>query len=468
MRPINTTRRSFLKAFSLGTAALCMSGCRQALYQPDKPVDPKKKEKPNFVIIFTDDQGYGDLGCFGSKSIKTPRLDKMAKEGIRFTSFYAQTVCGPSRGALMTARYPVRIGGGWTTNGDEITVAEVLKKAGYATGCIGKWDMSKRSYQKGLVPNDQGFDYYFGTLGANDGGKVTFHRNRQQLNTTTDMASLTNLYTDEAIRFIKEKRHEPFFLYLAHTMAHVKIDASPQFKGRSAGELYGDVIEEIDFNAGRILDTVKDLGLDDNTYILFFSDNGPWSGKEDFYRGTHGGQLATGTAKPLRSGKGSAYEGGFREPCIMRAPGNIPAGRVSDEIISTLDIMPTLAALAGTHPPNDRIIDGFDQTALITGRSPKNPRTTFYYHIRGELHAVRHGKWKLMLPNRTRFYTYTGDAKVTETELYDLDKDISEKNNVASQYPQIVDELMNLAKKAPNSPDPIKKKKPPKQKAAAD
>ncbi|MCK5566023.1 MAG: sulfatase-like hydrolase/transferase, partial [Planctomycetes bacterium] len=383
MRPINTTRRSFLKAFSLGTAALCMSGCRQALYQPDKPVDPKKKEKPNFVIIFTDDQGYGDLGCFGSDSIKTPRLDRMAKEGVRFTSFYAQTVCGPSRGALMTARYPVRIGGGWTTNGDEITVAEVLKEAGYATGCIGKWDMSQRRYQEGLVPNDQGFDYYFGTLGANDGGKVTFHRNRQQLNTTTDMASLTNLYTDEAIRFIKEKKDETFLLYLAHTMAHVKIDASGQFKGKSAGQLYGDVIEEIDFSTGRILDTVKDLGLDDNTFILFFSDNGPWSGKEDFYRNTHGGQLATGTAKPLRSGKGSAYEGGFREPCIMRAPGKIPPGRVSDEIISTLDIMPTLAALAGTQPPDDRIIDGVDQTALITERSKKSQRTTFYYHIRG-------------------------------------------------------------------------------------
>ena len=417
-----------------------------------------KQDKPNFIIIFTDDQGYNDLGCFGSETIKTPRIDRLAQEGMKFTSFYAQTVCGPSRGALMTGRYPVRIGGGWITNGDEITVAEVLKQAGYASGCIGKWDMSKRRYQEGLVPNDQGFDYYFGTLGANDRGNVTFHRNREELETTTDMGSLTKLYTDEAIQFIKDKKDEAFFLYLAHTMVHVMIDASPQFKGKSDGELYGDAVEEIDWNVGRIVDTVKELGLADNTYILFFSDNGPWSGKEDIYRGTHGGQLATGSAKPLRSGKGSAYEGGFREPCVMWAPGRIPAGRVSDEIVSTLDIMPTLAKLAGANLPDDRIIDGHDQSALITGKTESGARDTFYYHIRGEIQAVRHGKWKLMLPDRTRAYDYAGDPKVTEPELYDLDKDISEMNNVAAQNPKVVSELMELAAKVPSNPDPVKKK----------
>ena len=441
-------RRTFLGAAVFGAGAVTLGAA-----------PARAAGKPNFIIIFTDDQGYGDLGCFGSKTIKTPRIDQMAAEGTKFTSFYAQTVCGPSRGALMTGRYPVRIGGGWTTNGDEITVAEVLKEAGYATGCIGKWDMSRRRYQEGLVPNDQGFDYYFGTLGANDGGKVTFYRNREKLETTSGMASLTKRYTDEAIAFIKEKKDAPFFLYVAHTMAHVVVDASAQFKGTSEGELYGDVIEEIDWNTGRILDTVQELGLTDNTYVLFFSDNGPWSGKEDIYRKTHGGQLATGTAKPLRSGKGSAYEGGFREPCVMWAPGRIPAGRVSDGIVSTLDIMPTLAALAGAKIPTDRTIDGRDQSALITGETERSARDTFYYHIRGELHAVRHGKWKLLLPDRTREYAYTGDAKVTEPELYDLDNDIGETKNTAAQHPDVVQQLFVLATKAPNLPDYVK---PPK------
>ncbi|MFP6865045.1 MAG: sulfatase-like hydrolase/transferase, partial [Roseibacillus sp.] len=173
--------------------------------------------KPNFVIIFLDDVGYADLGCFGATKYQTPRLDQLAKEGTKFTSMYAQTVCGPSRGALLTGRYPVRIGGGWKTNGEEVTVAEVLKEAGYSTACIGKWDISQRRYQEGLVPNDQGFDYYFGTLGANDGGRVTFHRNREKLHTSNDMGALTKLYTDEAIGFLKKQKAEtPFFLYLAH------------------------------------------------------------------------------------------------------------------------------------------------------------------------------------------------------------------------------------------------------------
>ncbi len=441
-------RRKFIQASLAGAASLALG---KAFAQPAKSAG-----KPNFIIIFVDDVGYGDIGCFGAKNIKTPRIDQLAREGMKLTSFYAQTVCGPSRGALMTGRYPVRIGGGWTTNGDEITIAEVLKEAGYATGCIGKWDMSRRRYQEGLVPNDQGFEYYFGALGANDGGRVTFYRNREQLETTRDMASLTKRYTDEAIQFIEQKKDETFFLYLAHTMAHVVVDASVQFKGNSEGELYGDVIEEIDWNTGRIVDTVKKLGLAANTYILFFSDNGPWSGKEDIYRRTHGGQLATGTAKPLRSGKGSAYEGGFRGPCVMWAPGRIPAGRASNEIVSTMDILPTLAALAGTAPPNDRIIDGRNQAPLLAGASEQSARDTFYYHVRGELHAVRQGKWKLMLPDRTRFYDYTGDAKVAAPELYDLERDLPESNNLAGQHPGIVRELLVLATKAPNLPDPAR------------
>ncbi len=407
------------------------------------------KGKPNFIIIFTDDQGYNDLGCFGSETIKTPGIDKMASEGMKMTSFYAQPVSGPSRGALLTGRYPLRIGGGWLTHSDEITIAEILKDAGYATGCIGKWDISQRRYQDGLVPNDQGFDYYFGNLGANDGGRAIMYRNRDSLYRTNDMSALTKMYTDEALDFIRKKKDEPFFLYLAHTMPHVKIDASQQFKGKSGGELYGDVIEEIDWNTGRIFDLLYELRLDKNSYVVFVSDNGPWSDREDHYRRTHGGLLATGSAYPLRSAKGSPYEGGFRVPCILWAPGKIPAGSESDEIMSTLDILPTFASLAGGQIPADRVIDGLDQSDLILGKSEVGSRNIFHYHVKGELQAVRKGKWKLLLPDTQKRYDYVKDTVGTAPELYDLEKDISEKNNVAEKYPGVLEEMLGLAMEGP-------------------
>jgi arylsulfatase A-like enzyme len=415
--------------------------------------------KPNFIIIFTDDQGYNDLGCFGSDKIRTPRIDQMAKQGVRFTNFYAQTVCGPSRGALMTARYPVRIGDGWKTNPDEITVAEVLKKEGYATGCIGKWDMSRRLVKPGQMPNDQGFDYYFGTLGATDEGKVEFYRNRERSGGTSDMSSLTGMYTSEALSFIEKKKDVPFFLYLAHNMPHIKIDASAKFKGKSAGELYGDVIEEIDWSVGLILDKIKELGLAKNTYILFTSDNGPWKGKEQEFRGTHGGQLATGSAYPLRGGKASHFEGGFRVPAILWG-GRTASGNVKDGIISTLDVLPTFAHLAGARIPADRPLDGFDQVNYITGKSNSSARTHFYYFIRNEIHAVRSGQWKLLLPNRLKSYdgfnNVLRDPKPVEPELYDLYNDIGEITNVADQHSEIVKQLTELAEKAPAEPLAVK------------
>lgn len=418
--------------------------------------DQSKKEdmvKPNFIIIFTDDQGYNDLGCFGSETIKTPRIDKMASEGMKMTSFYAQPVSGPSRGALLTGRYPLRIGGGWLTNSDEITIAEVLKDAGYTTGCIGKWDISQRSYQDGLVPNDQGFDYYFGSLGANDGGKVIMYRNRDSLYQTDNMSALTKMYTDEALEFIRKKKDEPFFLYLAHSMPHVVIDASQQFKGTSEGGLYGDVIEEIDWNVGRIFDLLDELRLDKNSYVVFVSDNGPWSNREAYFRHSHGGQLATGSAYPLRSAKGSPYEGGFRVPCIFWAPGKIPAGSESNEIMSTLDILPTFASLAGGNVPVDRVMDGFDQSDLLPGRTNIGARDIFYYHVKGELQAVRKQNWKLVLPNPVMGYQYVKDPERTTPELYDLEKDLSEQNNVAAEFPDVLNEMLGLASKGPNEPD---------------
>ena len=419
---------------------------------PDK--NPKKI-KPNFIIIYTDDQGYNDLGCYGSQTIKTPRLDQMAREGVRFTSFYAQPVSGPSRGALMTGRYPLRIGDGWLVNSNEVTIAEVLKKEDYSTGCIGKWDMSKRKELEGSVPNDQGFGYYYGTLGANDNGFVRIYRNKEALFLTYDMGSLTNLYTEEAITFIKNNKEKPFFLYLAYSMPHVKLDASPQFKGKSAGELYGDVIEELDWNVGRIFEIVRELRLENNTYILFASDNGPWSSREELYRSKLGGQLGTGNSKPLRSSKGSPYEGGFRVPCIFWGAGRVKEGLTQNGILSNLDIMPTFVKLAGAKIPKGIVPDGYNQARFMTGETRKSARNLFYYHIKGELQAVRYKNWKLLVPKTTLNFPYVKDPERQSPELYDLGNDISEKINVAEKYPVVTKKLLKIVKKGPNKPDPL-------------
>ncbi|MEM7600860.1 MAG: sulfatase-like hydrolase/transferase, partial [Verrucomicrobiota bacterium] len=343
------------------------------------------EDKPNFVIIFIDDLGYGDLGCYGGyANARTPRIDELATDGTRFTSFYAQAVCGPSRGALMTGRYPHRIGGGWTTNGEEVTIAEVLKTAGYTTGCIGKWDMSRRRYQEHMVPNAQGFDHYFGALGANDANKVTLYENREELETTEDMAGLTRLFTDKSIEFLEENHEEPFLLYLAHTMMHVVIDATEEFRDRSGQGLYADTLEELDAETGRFLDKLDELGLRENTVVLFTSDNGPWSNdhqrqhakNEKYVEWTEGPELPWGHPGPLRGAKGSSWEGGIRVPALLRWPGKVPAGAESDAIVATLDVMPTFAALAGASDavPTDRVIDGVDQRDLYFGESEEGNR----------------------------------------------------------------------------------------------
>lgn len=410
------------------------------------PPEPAR-ERPNFVIVFLDDVGYGDLACYGSQKNDTPRFDRMAREGTRFTSFYAQTVCGPSRGALMTGRHPGRVGGGWAVRPDEVTVAEVLGEAGYATAAIGKWDMSRRRPLQGLLPNDQGFDYFFGTLGANDNGTVTFWRDMQQLETTDDMGSLTKRYADEAIGFLRRRQTgKPFFLYLAHTMLHVVIGASPEFVGTTDGDLYGDTLAEVDHHTGRVLDELEALGLADNTYVLLTSDNGPWSQPErvERYFESHGGHLATGDSGGLRGAKGSSWEGGVRVPAVLWGPGRVPAGRESGAIVSTLDVMPTLAALAGAMPPQDRVLDGVDQSALWHGEDGSGARDTFHYFVRMELHAVRRGKWKLAMP-RERFHGYAPDVQAVESpQLYDLQADVNETTDIASQNPEIVAELGGL------------------------
>ena len=398
--------------------------------------------RPNILILFTDDQGYADLACYGNDQNKTPRLDQLAREGTRFTSFYAQTVCGPSRSALLTGRYPIR-SKGWGMPASEITFAERMRESGYQTACIGKWDVSNRKAIIERMPNAQGFDYYFGTLGANDNGSVAFHENNDKGGSTRDMGSLTTLYTDKAIAFLKRQRdpEKPFLLYVAHTMMHTIIGASNRFRGKSAGGLYGDVVEQFDYESGRLLDTLDQLGLSKNTLVIYTSDNGPWNQPKYTKRkkGHPEGAIFWGEAGPLRNGKGSCYEAGYRVPCIVRWPGKVPADRVSDAVFATIDFMPTFATLCQLDVPNDRRIDGVDQTELLLGKREVG-RENFYFHDAG----VRRGRWKYLKPDAF-FHGYAKeDDRQKVDELYDLETDLGEQTNLAKKFPAKVAELQAL------------------------
>ena len=423
-------------------------------------------DRPNFIIIFTDDQGYQDVGCFGSPDIRTPRLDAMAKQGMKFTSFYAQPVCGPSRAALMTGCYPMRVAERGhikqvhpILHEDEITLAEVLKPSGYATACFGKWDLAKHAqtgFFMDLFPTRQGFDYFYGTPTSND-RVAHLYRNEKLIEPNSNMATLTRRYTDEAIAFIKKHRQQPFFVYVPHTMPHTRLDASPQFKGKSKRGLYGDVIEEIDFNVGRILDALEELKLTEKTYVLFTSDNGPWLIKnkdlaDGRLPGDHGG-----SAGPLRSGKVSTFEGGVRVPTILWGPGRVPAGVTCDSIATTMDLLPTLAALAGAKTPDDRVIDGEDIRHLFHGDFAKaDPDKAYFYYLRVHLQAVRQGKWKLHLPRAKEpigAAPFSRNVHIAPADrigfekpfLVDLEKDLGETTDRSGQNPEVVRRLLALA-----------------------
>ncbi|MDP7177509.1 MAG: sulfatase [Verrucomicrobiota bacterium] len=429
----------------------------------------KPPPPPNFVIIFADDMGYGDAGCFGSKDIRTPRIDRMAKEGMRFTSFYAQPICGPSRAALMTGCQPLRVAEVGNIKNvhpelhdKEITIAEVLKTKGYATACFGKWDLARHSQLKfnpKLMPNHQGFDYFFGTPTSND-GFVDLYRNGKRIEEKADMNLLTQRYTNEVIGFIKANQSKPFFVYLPHTMPHTRLGASNKFKGKSPRGLYGDVIEEIDHSTGQILDALGELGLEKNTYVLFTSDNGPWliknQGKIDgTLEGDHGG-----SAGILRSGKVSTWEGGQRVPAVFWAPGRIHPNTTCKTMASTLDILPTFTTLAGAKTPKDRDLDGEDISRLLAGRFDEaRMEKVYYYYLRTTLQAVRQGKWKLHLPRpakrpwlapfaQNKHIHPKDDAAFGEPLLYDLEGDVSETTNVAQANPKVVKQLLAIAEKA--------------------
>ncbi len=440
---------------------------------------------PNFIVIFTDDQGYQDVGCFGSPDIATPHLDRMAAEGMRLTDFYvAAPVCTPSRAALLTGKYPKRLGmakgvlfphsGDRGLPPDEITIADHLKQKNYATACIGKWHLG---HLDKYLPTAQGFDTYYGIPYSNDmwlapelkaakeiqllngttleqmdamrgkkatkesRWKVPLMRDNEIVEFPADQATLTKRYAEEAIRFIEQNKDQPFFIYLTPAMPHIPLFASEAFKGKSQAGLYGDTIEEIDWAVGQILHSLEKEGLAENTLVVFTSDNGPW-----LSHGENGGH-----ALPLHNGKGSTFEGGMRVPCIMKMPGTIPAGSTCSELASTIDLLPTLGKLAGL--PVDHEIDGCDISDLIQGNpSAKTPHDFFLYYLHNDtLSAIRMGDWKLILSVPVQGYSQKVEpmkysTKTFEPELYNLRDDIGETKNRYNDHPEIAEKLLKRAR----------------------
>jgi len=415
---------------------------------------------PNIVLIFADDLGYADLGCFGADPSETPNLDRMAREGCRFTSFYvAQAVCSASRAALLTGCYPNRIGiqgalGPNANHGlheDEWTIAEVLKQRGYATAIYGKWHLG---HHPKFLPRQHGFDDYFGLPYSNDmwprhptakfpdlpliSGESTVELN-------PDQSRLTTWYTERAVQFIQSHRDRPFFLYVPHAMPHVPLFVSEKHAGKSAGGLYGDVLREIDWSVGQILKALGDCQLEDNTLVIFTSDNGPW-----LSYGHH-----AGSAKPLREGKGTAWEGGARVPCVMRWPGRIPAGTECRGMAATIDVLPTLAALTGSPLPPTRI-DGLNIQSLLTDPAARSPRDVYWFYYGAGLNAVRRGPWKLHFPHPYVHVDVPGRDGMpgklsqprTGLELYNLDTDLGETTDVAADHPDVVRDLTAVAEAA--------------------
>lgn len=457
------SRREFIKQLGWGTAALAVArywGCSGRSPNPSKP---------NIIVIFADDLGYGDLGVFGHPTIRTPNLDRMAAEGQKWTSFYsACSVCTPSRAALLTGRLPIRSGmcsdinrvlfpnstGGIPDS--EITLAEALKTTGYATACIGKWHLG---HLPSYLPIRHGFDSYFGLPYSNDmDGRgvegafsdpkseywnVPLMRDEEIIERPAIQETLTRRYTEEALRIIKTHKDQPFFLYLAHTFPHVPLFRSEEFADQSLRGLFGDVVEEVDWSTGQILNTLRDLDLDRNTLVVFTSDNGPWLSY----------QQQGGSAGLLRGGKGSTFEGGMREPALFWWPGKVLHG-VEMGMGSTLDIFPTACSLAGVEVPSDRIIDGFDLSPVLLGDSP-SPREIMFFYRGTQIFAVRKG------PYKAHFFTRAGYGQKKEFVhdpplLYHLNHDPAEKYNIAKDHPEIIEDIRREVERHRQSIKPVK------------
>ncbi len=426
------------------------------------------ERSPNIVLIFTDDQGYNDVGVFGSPDILTPNLDQMASEGMKFTNFYvAQAVCSASRAALLTGTYSNRLGihgalDHSSENGlhpNETTIAEMLKPLGYQTAIFGKWHLG---HQTAFLPTNQGFDEYFGIPYSNDMWPnhpetknyyppLPIHQNNKVVDTVwTDQSMFTTWFTEKSVDFIKRNKEKPFFLYLAHPMPHVPLFVSDKFKGKSKRGLYGDVIMEIDWSVGEVLKALKENDLEENTLVIFLSDNGPWLS----YSGH------SGSANPLKEGKGTSWDGGVKVPAIMKWKGKIPLGKVQKNPAMSIDILPTIASLTGAQLPS-LPIDGLDISSMLKDNLATSPQEAYFvYYNRNELQAIVMGDWKLYLPHRYRSIAPDQDFRddgipikytmidLEEMQLFHIPTDPSEKNNVINENPHVVDLFLKLADKA--------------------
>jgi arylsulfatase A-like enzyme len=449
----------------LNALTACLILGTHALAQQEPGNGPTPGEKPNFVLIFTDDQGYGDLGCFGSKTIRTPHLDRLAAEGRKFTSFVsASSVCTPSRAALLTGSYPKRLsmakGVLYPTsttgfNPDEHTIADHLKQQGYATACFGKWHLG---HHPETLPRAHGFDTYFGIPYSNDMNhpanegrprvdtegmdmlwtdpestltkwKTPLMENEKIVELPVDQRTITRRCTDRSVAFIKENQKRPFFLYLPYSMPHIPLYVPDEVRDPDPRRAYINTIEHLDTELGRIFDTLRELDLDKNTYVIFTSDNGPW------LKFKHHG----GSAGPLRDGKMSTFEGGHRVPAIVWAPGRIPSGTGTDALASTIDVLPTIASLTGTPLPAGRTVDGVDISPLLTGDT-KSPRQDFlYYAMNGNIEGIRQGDWKLLVLSPK-------DKDQPDVMLFNLANDIGETKNLAAENPELVERLTKRMK----------------------
>ena len=437
------------------------------------PASIHADKTPNVVVIFIDDMGYADIGPFGAKAYPTPHLDRMAEEGRKFTDFYVtQAVCSASRAGLLTGCYNVRVGihgalgpkSSHGINANEVTLAEICKQKGYATSCYGKWHLG---HHEKFLPMQHGFDDYFGLPYSND--MWPYHpgvlhlpmkerlkkwphlpliEKNRVINpkvTAKDQELLTTQYTERTVSFIEKNKDKPFFVYLPHSMVHVPLYVSDKFKGKSKAGLFGDVMMEVDWSVGRILETLRKNKLDKNTLVIFTSDNGPWLNYGDH----------AGSATPLREGKGTMFDGGCRESTLAWMPGTIPPGSVCKEPAMTIDILPTIAHLIKAKLPRHRI-DGKNIWPLFTSNKAKSPHEAYYFFYGNQLQAVRAGKWKLHFPHGYRTMagrpggkggipTNYSQAKIG-LSLFDLEKDIGETTDLKDEFPEITEELSNLGK----------------------
>lgn len=430
----------------------CLLLCTSQAGMPCRAADlPGRNDpRPNVVLIYVDDMGYGDLSCYGHPTIRTPHIDRLAAEGVKMNSFYAPAaVSSPSRAGLLTARYPVRSGMYGdresvlfpdTPRGlpeEEVTLADVMREAGYATALIGKWH---QGHAHPYLPDDNGFDYFYGLYSPNNYRTLPFMENETVLQEHADRPNLTQMYTERAREYIREHRDEPFFLFLSHAYPHLPVMASKQFEHTSRAGRYGDAVEELDWSVGEVMKCLRENGLDENTLVIFTSDNGP----AIKFTPNNGG-----SAGHLRGGKGSGWEGGFRVPGIFRFPADIPAGSVCMEIGTQLDLLPTIASLCGAKVPEDRPIDGVDLMPMLTGKQ-QSVRSEFAYYRGSRLAALRKGRHKAIFEVPGDWYTqtpYLQDTARVELLIFDLDLDPGEKRNIAPKRSELVEKFMQLRRK---------------------